>query len=196
MSSTNRGADRNKFDYYVTPKTEIHKFLSEFLKNHKEIKYFNILDPCAGGDIKNAASYPDVINDSLTKCDITTLDIREDSRAQYKGVDYLTVDVKDYCKRRPNIIITNPPFYLAEDFIKKALEDVEKDGYVITLLRLNFLGSQARNKWLLNNMPYEIYVHAKRMSFTADGKTDSIEYAHFVFKKGHKEMTRLYLLEY
>lgn len=31
-----------------------------------------------------------------------------------------------------------------------------------------------------------IYVSHKRMSFTDDGKTDSIAYAHYIWKKGYK----------
>ncbi|HBF3986180.1 TPA: hypothetical protein KOD80_004273 [Clostridioides difficile] len=34
-------------------------------------------------------------------------------------------------------------------------------------------------------MPKYIFVHNRRMSFTDDGKTDSIEYAHFVWQKGY-----------
>lgn len=50
MSSTNRGRERSKFDYYVTPEREVEKFLREFIKNHKEVETGqNILDPCAGG---------------------------------------------------------------------------------------------------------------------------------------------------
>lgn len=93
-----------------------------------------------------------------------------------------------------DLIITNPPFTYAMEFIQKALNEIDDNGYVVMLLRLNFLGSKARNQWLLNNMPYEIYVHGKRLSFTDDNKTDSIEYAHFVWKKNNKETTKLYLL--
>jgi hypothetical protein len=47
MSSTLRGYDRHKSDYYVTPIKQIVKFLNEFQK----IEKINgvILDPCAGG---------------------------------------------------------------------------------------------------------------------------------------------------
>lgn len=45
-------------------------------------------------------------------------------------------------------------------------------------------------------MPHEIYVHSKRMSFTKNGGTDSVEYAHFVWKKGSKSNTKLFLLDY
>lgn len=65
------------------------------------------------------------------------------------------------------------------------------------LQRLNFLASKGRNEWFLKNMPLEIYVHSKRMSFTDDGKTDSIEYAHFVWRRGYSgETARVYLLPY
>ena len=49
------------------------------------------------------------------------------------------------------------------------------------LLRLNFLGSQERSDYLREHMP-DIYVIPNRPSFTG-GKTDSIEYAWFVWSK-------------
>lgn len=142
-------------------------------------------------------SYPEAIKKVFPKWQIETFDIRNDSKAKYKNIDYLKTNIKEVIKDyEPQIIFTNPPFNLAMDFIKKAIDDVKEDGLVIMLLRLNFLGSKDRNEWLKDNMPYEIYVHSKRMSFI-DGKgTDSIEYAHFVWKKGYKGVTKLYLLDY
>ena len=156
-----------------------------------------IVDSYAGGDSKHEMSYPSVINKMLLNDhDLITLDIRNDSLAQYKPVDYLKCNILDYVSKKPQMIISNPPFKNAFEFIQKALDDVCDDGYVVMLLRLNFLGSKVRNEWLRNNMPSEIYVHSKRMSFTDNGKTDSIEYAHFVWRKGYKGVTRLYLLEF
>lgn len=193
MSSTNRGGDRHASDYYVTPQYEIEKFLEKFVENNEVNVRWTVLDPSAGGDSKHDMSYPSALSKLFGN--IVTMDIREDSLAEHKCVNYLTSNIVDYCEK-PNIIITNPPFSDAIEFVKKGLDDVAKNGYVIMLLRLNFLGSSKRNEWLRNNMPYEIYVHGKRMSFTEDGKTDSIEYAHFVWKKGHKGISKLYLLEF
>lgn len=190
MSSTNRGADRHISDYYVTPMYEIKKFWDEFKKhnNIEDIKY--VLDPAAGGDDKHLMSYPLVLGEEKFK--IITLDLRDDSLAEIKG-DYFETKFENSF----DMIITNPPFSYGIEFIKKALDDVKNDGYVIMLLRLNFLGSKVRNKWLRENMPYEIYVHGKRMSFTDDGRADSVEYAHFVWKKNCKnESTKLYLLDF
>ena len=196
MSSTNRGYDRHASDYYITPQYEIKKFWRKFTEIHGDMKNSVILDPCAGGDESHEMSYPTVLSKWSPSYEITTFDIREDSLAQYKGINYLDVNISDYLHSEPDIIFSNPPFCDAMDFVKKSLKDVKEGGYVIMLLRLNFLGSGARNEWLRNNMPYEIYVHGKRMSFTENGKTDSIEYAHFVWKKGYKGITNLHLLEF
>lgn len=182
MSSTNRGYDRHKFDYYVTPIDKIVEFLNEVIKY--EPNMFNdgiVLDPCAGGDENHLMSYPEALK-QIGVHNVKTIDIRKDSLAEIKA-DYLTCELN----YKPKTIITNPPFNIAEDIIKKALSDVVENGFVVMLQRLNFLGGQKRkiNFWNEIGLPKYIFVHHRRMSFTDDGKTDSIEYAHYVWKKGH-----------
>jgi hypothetical protein len=185
MSSTNRGYDRHKSDYYVTPQKDIEEFMyhlqyTVFDKDTASMQRLSWLDPCCGGDKENEASYLSVINRFFEPENILGIDIREDSKAD------ITIDYLNYEKQAINthdIIISNPPFYLAEDFIKKSLELVEDGGYVVMLLRLNFLGSRKRKHIFENSMPEYCFVHHKRMSFT-NGATDSIEYAHFVWRKG------------
>lgn len=135
-------------------------------------------------------SYPEVLcNENFY---LVTIDSRDDSMADIIE-DYLDITFDSPF----DLIITNPPFALGLDFVQKSLRNVKDGGYVIMLLRLNFFGSKVRNEWLKENMPYEVYVHSKRMSFTDNRKTDSIEYAHFVWKKGYKpECAKLYLLDY
>lgn len=187
MSSTNRGYNRHKSDYYVTPKDEIKEFLKYFILD-TEISLLEktILDPCAGGDKENEMSYPSVLTNyfEVPKEKVLTMDIREDSRADIKQ-DYINFDIQI----KPDIIITNPPFYIAQEVINKALKDIKENGIVIMLLRLNFLGSQKRRNWWHTNMPNLCYVHPKRMSFIpGTRKTDSIEYAHFIwFGAGNQE---------
>lgn len=190
MSSTNRGYDRHKSDYYVTPINVVVDFLGEFNKVEQVFKQRErvILDPSAGGDSENPMSYPEAlkqmgVNEKLIK----TMDIREDSLAEAKG-NYLETKL-DY---KPFMIITNPPFVHAKEFIEKALEEVEDGGYVVMLVRLNFFGSQRRFSMWQNQMPKYSFVHSKRISFTPDGKTDSIEYQHLVYQKGYyPEFTKL-----
>ena len=185
MSSTNRGYDRHKSDYYVTPLSSIHDFLNEF-KQDEPLLFraedgVTFLDPSAGGDDENDMSYPTALMEHGVKAsDILTVDIREDSLAEIKS-DYLKLELTN----KPDVIITNPPFNLAREIIEKALEDVADGGFVVMLLRLNFFGSKKRRDMWRNQMPKYAYVHSRRMSFTDDRKTDSIEYQHLVWQKGH-----------
>jgi len=111
---------------------------------------------------------------------IETIDIREDSLADIKE-DYLNFQVR----QKPSMIITNPPFLVAAEVVKKALDDVQDNGWVIMLLRLNFFGSKQRKHFWEEHMPRYAFVHHKRMCFTNNGKTDSVEYMHCCWQKGH-----------
>jgi hypothetical protein len=191
MSSTNRGNSRDGhvLDYYVTPTKpifDLFKALKEseccdlFMADSDKLHWWlKFLDPCAGGDENNIMPYPKVIETLGVHRDyIDTVDIRENSKAKIKH-DFLQCKLGEKYK----VVITNPPFNIAEDIIKKSFEFVTDGGYVIMLLRLNFFGSKKRESFWENNMPILTFVHRERISFT-DGKTDSIEYMHCVWKKG------------
>ena len=172
MSSTKRGTIREVNDHYDTPAYTIRSLLS-----HHSIEY-PVLEPCAG----NLA-----IADMLKTDMVYTNDINPDSPAA-TNLDYLQFNENWY-----NLyltIITNPPFNLALDIIKKALQDVVDGGEVIMLLRLNFLGSQKRHEFWQEYPPKIIYVLSKRPKFI-NGKSDSIEYGWFVWQKGYKDETHL-----
>lgn len=190
MSSTKRGYNRHKWDYYVTPIEPICEFIEEFWMQEPAAFSYSIFDPAAGGDAKNPMSYPTALDlMGVPEDNIFTMDIRQDSLAELKG-DYLKLKSVNCFT-----IITNPPFDLAVPFIRKALDDVKAGGFVIMLLRLNFLGSKERRQFWAENMPKYIYVHHRRMSFTGDGNTDSIEYAHFIWQKGvNPEFPKLKLI--
>lgn len=190
MSSTNRSnaRDAHVADYYKTQVPAIMDFFMEFFSDYPEESFEGkrILDPCAGGNksllVPDGMSYPEAIkkyNYQPTPI-ISTIDIREDSEAELIA-NYLGT----LCFNKYDVIITNPPFNIAIDIIKKALDDVKDGGVVIMLLRLNFFGSKARVEFWGKNMPMCCYVHSKRMSFTS-GNTDSVEYMHCVWKKGYQ----------
>lgn len=190
MSSTNRGYDRHRSDYYITPIEKIELFLKEFIKHEPTAFSGIILDPTAGGDADNPMSYPVAIKNVLDK-DVKTIDIREDSRAEVVG-NYLEMDF-DY---KPKVIITNPPFHIARQVIEKSLDTVEDNGFVIMLLRLNYFGGKLRRDLWDKYMPKYSFVHSRRLSFTPDGRTDSIEYQHTVWKKDcYPEFTKLKVID-
>ena len=195
MSSTNRSnaRDRHKADYYITPVDKVVEFLNEFNKHEDIFTVDNvrILDPCAGGDESNAMSYPEALKlIGVDEKKITTIDIREDSLAEIKD-NYLETDVAE----KYDVAISNPPFNLAREIIEKAMKDVKDGGFVIMLLRLNYFGSKARKDMWETQLPKYCFVHHRRMSFTDDGRTDSIEYCHMVWQKGHyPEFTKLQVI--
>lgn len=191
MSSTNRGYDRHKSDYYVTPIEKIEIFIKEFIKFEPKAFDNGILDPTSGGDSKHPMSYPVAIHNVLKK-DVYTIDIREDSLAELK-TDFLKIDKLE---DKYSMIITNPPFDLSQEIINKSLELVEDGGFVIMLLRLNYFGGKVRRDLWKKHMPKYCFVHSRRMSFTEDGKTDSIEYCHMVWQKGYNpEFTWLKVID-
>ena len=197
MSSTNRGGVREANDYYVTPIEQIKLFLNAWAADdwHEGFPFVSAMDPCAGGTIgREGMSYP-LAMESLPHLFrylgiVHTIDIREDSCAASRG-DYLT---QSEHPGQYDIIITNPPFSIAQQVANKAFRDVKAGGFIVMLLRLNYLGSQERLSFWNRNPPYRIYVHSTRMKFNSHrtdipkrdrNKTDSIEYAHFIWWTRH-----------
>lgn len=213
MSSTGRGSIRSDYDFYCTDPNDITVFLKAIEANDKlfakkiRTPGVLILDPCAGGNVepvdwlfkegKNGKP-DDIIHIEPTEMSypkalramygpgpvIKTIDIREDSPADDHG------NFLDLCyahdDARPDIIISNPPFSLAVEFVQHSLKLVRPGGFVIFLQRLNFFGSQTRKPFWDKNMPMAHYIHHERMGFipSRPSATDSIEYAHFVWHQG------------
>jgi len=184
MSSTNRSRVRDNHisDYYITPQSDIKLFLEAFDNTVGFLPWneMKIVDCCAGGDAENEMSYPATIKNYHGVDVFETIDIREDSRAD-TITDYLTYELGYW----PDMIITNPPFGKAQEIIVKALDDVQENGWVIMLLRLNFFGSKQRKPFWDEYMPRYVFVHHKRIGFTKSGGTDSVEYMHAVWQKGN-----------
>lgn len=195
MSSTNRSKlrEEHKEDYYVTPQWCVREFLNAWEKDSCKISGLPsdalILDPCAGGDRINPMTYPTVLQE--WGINPITMDLRSDSPCQFPGEDFLTADLMDL---KFDMIITNPPYNLAVPMIERALELVKPMGWVVMLLRVNFLGAQKRGEWWQTHMPESKWTHSKRPCFYPDNwrelmpwlekkGTDSTEYAHYVWQK-------------
>ena len=186
MSSTLRGYDRHKSDYYVTPDWIIDELFDAIPELFEEMEGRIALDPCAGGGIVNGSQafgmpYPEALKRRGWNT-IHTMDIREDSLAEIKH-DFLQWDTSiDY-----DLIITNPPFAIAEEITRKALSLADPEsGKVIMLQRLNWLGSASRDDFFTQYPPSLIVMHAKRPSFGGTSSTDSIEYAHIIWDNSDK----------
>jgi len=106
------------------------------------------------------------------------------------GDDFLTSD-----KNMENIV-TNPPYSLAEDFVRKARQI--STGKVAMLLKLTFLES-ARRKSLFEDEYFPlstVYVFSKRVQMWEQGKekpknSSMMAYAWFVWDKSHRGNAKL-----
>lgn len=160
MSATNRNNNRINNDFYPTPEYAVDIMLDNIDKS--KVKSF--LEPCKGtGIIYNK------LNCNIKQyCEITDSPPR----------DYLTTKFNI----KFDLIVTNPPFSLAEEFLRKSISESDCVCY---LLRLNYLGSKKRKQlWDDIGTPNKLIVLSKRPSFTGNG-TDATEYAWFCWDKNN-----------
>ena len=108
------------------------------------------------------------------------LPAKQKARAEISlGIDYLSTEfgVKD-------VIITNPPFSLTEEFIEKSMSELAPDGTLIYLQRLNYLGSIKRIPfWNRVGFPNKTPIIVPRPRFVNNG-SDSCEYSWFIWDRG------------
>lgn len=80
---------------------------------------------------------------------------------------------------RVDVVVSNPPFTLASEFLDHTISNL-KPTLAAFLLRLNFLGSRLRRPWWDAHPPDAQRVLTDRPDFTGAGG-DSIEYAWFIW---------------
>lgn len=184
MSATNRGAVRRESDFYATPLESVYSFLD----NYDGIKSTDIiLEPSAG----NGAIIKALRNRGY-KNHIDAVELREEERENLIGyadrvgiLDFL----KDPDLGKYDVIIGNPPYSLAQEFIEKSLSLLRPGGRLIFLLRTNFLESEKRFKWWQDKIPSGLYTLHKRPSFTGKG-TDATSYSWFVWEQTDRQTDR------
>ena len=177
MSSTGRGSDRKAFDFYSTPAWCVQRLVDRIRLPGDPHGYW--LEPCAGNGAIPMAMSPRrwVLNEirESERCTLESLGLGPVTIGDYGNLD--TGDLKI------SAIITNPPFSIAFDLLQWCLEKYPT-AILILLQRLNFIGSQKRFAEFSRRMP-DIYVLPNRPAFGGmAGKTDSIEYAWFVWWPG------------
>ena len=171
--------ERHESDFYATPRWTVHRLLEVL-----HLRGGDWLEPGAGeGDLIRA-----VAETGRNDINWTALELRPECKSHLEKL-----------KPRPEIIITdkfigapererplrgrrfdvafgNPPFSLAIEFIRECFEVADR---VVFLLRLNFLATSSRSRFMRTYAP-DIYVLPQRPSFNGRG-TDSQEYAWFVW---------------
>lgn len=86
------------------------------------------------------------------------------------------------------LVMGNPPFSQAEEFVRHAHELAARGGYVLMLLRLAMLEGQKRGAdFWPHYKPVHVAVLSRRPSFTGDSKTDRTAYGVFLWHVGSTE---------
>jgi hypothetical protein len=183
LSATNRGTKRVDADFYPTPISVIQNFLK-----HHQIKEGTILEPCAGNGnfIKALREYGydnHIIANELRDHEINNLS--ESGANEIHTYNFLENKISTY----PTTIITNPPYSLAEEFVKKCKEQFP-EAEIIMLLRLAFLESKKRFHFWEQHPVNKLYILSQRPSFTGKG-TDATAYAWFVWNNSNKQSIKV-----
>jgi hypothetical protein len=184
---------RNADDFYATPAWATRAILRAAFPNAPS----RILDPAAGDGAILAVAREMMPETRLAAFETNDTPERREAglrRARLASVtdgghvvfrdSLATPPWRDVDGQRFDLILANPPFSLAMDFLERSLAEVEAGGEVAFLLRLAFLASMKRAAFHRGH-PCDIYILPKRPSFTPDGKTDSADYAWFVYGPGH-----------
>lgn len=200
MSATGRSDVRLEDDAYVTPAWCVHRFLDRVQIPHAAGLVW--MDPCAGeGAIiqavegwRGVGNKPGVwvAAEKREECReplVQLLHARSDPPKVRGGVnvgDFLDRDgPARLAFRKPDVVIMNPPFSLAQEFIEECRALVP---FVVVLLRVNYSASEKRAEFMRNNAP-RIYVLPNRPQFRyglnpETGKmfgTDATDYAWMVW---------------
>lgn len=173
---------RREYDFYPTPIEVCRASLQILLKDW--MPDF-ILDPGAGDGVWGKA---------FREFNLSSYLVGVELRDVQKPLEYDSWYNKDFSKfshhLKFDLVMGNPPYKYAEEFLDKSLELLEDNGYILFLLRLSFLEGISRyNKYYNGNIrpnirPKEVWVSNRRVSFSNDGKSSADAYGVFIWQKG------------
>lgn len=162
MSSTS-GKAKVPQESYPTPARHVDALMCAIQPRPGDL----FLEPCRGNG---------VISDRIRLPEYQKLwaELRE-------GVDYLTTPFPQ-C----DLIVTNPPFTLTKDFLRKSFSELAPDGTLIYLQRVNYLGSIDRVPfWAEIGFPEKTPILIPRPRFVGGG-SDSCEYMWMIWDRGNR----------
>lgn len=176
-TTTTKRTSRRKHDFYPTPAWATLELL-------KRVNIAGTVLECCSGDgaIASELSW-------LTKIDLYTNDIdkQRNTDSYWDATTSIAWDLMQHDFKKIDWCITNPPFSHAHLVLPLAYS-YSKIG-VAFLLRLSYLEPcHNRSAWLVEHPPSKIIV-LPRISFTGDGKTDSVTVAWLVWIKEIKEQS-------
>lgn len=164
-------------DYYATNPKALEMLLSNF-----NLPKGKTLEPCVGeGHLARV----------LEKygCDVDCIDLVDRGYPNTIIHDFLTYR----SSIKYNCVVTNPPYSLAEEFIRKSMSLLKPKGICCMFLKIQFLEGAKRKIFYEEYPPKYIYVFRNRMATWNNGKeldpkgkrwATTICHAWFVFEEG------------
>lgn len=175
-ASNHTEKDRVGKDYYATEPKATELLLAEEAFSKK------VWEPaCGGGHMAKVL----IEHGYDVRC--TDITEREMGNVPYDG----NLDFLEYSGKFSGDIVTNPPYKIALDFIKKAISVIETGHKVAMFLKLQFLEGKSRKKFFSKHPPQTVYVSSSRLICAGNGdfekyKSSAVAYAWFVWQKGYK----------
>ena len=186
-------------DFYATDPAaveQLFKALRMYDNDFTDFSPFSFMEPCVGnGNIANATL--NYFNFSLHRPESvnTFVDIVDRGYTETIVQDFMTFKPE----RKYQLIVTNPPYSIALDFVKKCLEHLEHRGYLAMFLKIQFWEGEKRKQFLLDNPPAFCFPFSKRMPTWNNGQqwdengkrwATTMCHAWFVWKKDYCDLCR------
>lgn len=166
MSQRDSGYERKERDLYETPEWVTHALTNGHLR-----KFDTVWEPaCGSGKMVRALG---VLDSEIIGTDIET---GTDFLSEFSGPEGV------------DAIITNPPYVLAQQFIKCALDRMEPHGVVAMLLRTDFDHAKTRSHLFADHPAFaKKVVLTRRIKWFEDSKgSPSFNHAWFIWDWTHE----------
>ena len=190
---------REKDEHYATPQ-DLARLICRAIQEDHALTPKRILEPGCG-----AGNFLRPILETWPAAEVVGVEVDEPRAAQARELvkphaarsHILHADLLTNDPGRFDLIVGNPPFLWADQFLTRLLRgNLTATGHLAFLLRLNYLGGQTRFKNFWRWAPLKhVYLLPARPGFTGDGKTDSVEYAVYVFQPIHAGPARMSFLD-
>ena len=176
MGASNHSKDdREENDFYTTSPVAVTELLKREGANFKG----NIWE-CACG----CGNISEVLKQECKGINLYSSDLFNHGYGNI-GIDFL----KDKVDREYDVVITNPPYKYAKEFVLKGIENTKESGMCYMLLRTLFLEGQTRFKEIFSKYPPKyIYVFSKRVDCLKNNEPakygNAQSYSWFCWQKG------------
>lgn len=175
--------ERERNDYYPTPVAMSQRGVQ--LAAKIENKPRRILDPGAGGGSWGWACRQ-VFGHSPK---IHGVEYRETPKPEPYNTWHCGGELGNFLHwrtdHRYDMVVGNPPYKYAEQFIRQGMKFLHPGGVMVFLLQLHFLAGVKRTAGLWQEFPPKtVYVIDRRPSFDGSGQTGVDNYGFYVWEKG------------